>query len=91
MKNKSFQYPFPTLNDSFFDKDKSGDLNIVETAFRDASLQEMQRNSKSEVKRDNKIIVKNNSSTNTNDTGKIFAVVAVAISLVIIIIWVLLH
>lgn len=49
MKNKSWQHPFPTPIDKFFDKNKDGKLNTIETIFRDAHLNEMrdkQNNSK---------------------------------------------
>ncbi len=43
MKNKSFKYPFPTLADKMFDKNKDGKLDTFETAFRDMYLDEMSR------------------------------------------------
>lgn len=38
MKNKSFQYPYPTIIDSFFDKNRDGKLGITETVLRDSQL-----------------------------------------------------
>lgn len=43
MRNKSFKYPSPTLDDKRFDADKDGKLNITETMFRDMHLDEMSR------------------------------------------------
>ncbi|MGN0572920.1 MAG: hypothetical protein ACI4IX_03170 [Acutalibacteraceae bacterium] len=43
MKNSSWKYPFPTLEDEMFDQNKDGKLDVLETAFRDAYLDEMNR------------------------------------------------
>ena len=44
MKNKSWKYPFPTFSDKMFDGNKDGKLDAFETAFRDAYIEEMNRN-----------------------------------------------
>ena len=44
MKNTSWKYPFPTLSDKMFDANKDGKLDALETAFRDAHIEEMKRN-----------------------------------------------
>lgn len=41
MKNDSPFYPFPTMDDKFFDKNKDGKLTGTETIFRDVHLMEM--------------------------------------------------
>lgn len=41
MKNDSHIYPFPTMEDKFFDTNKDGKLTGSETIFRDAHLLEM--------------------------------------------------
>ncbi|HHU84754.1 MAG TPA: hypothetical protein GXZ23_06255 [Clostridiales bacterium] len=89
MKNKSFQYPFPTHNDNFFDKDKSGDLNTVETVFRDAHLNEMKQ--KTEIDDNPKISVASNNKEETaeRNNGNIFAIIAVVISLILIVLKIL--
>ncbi len=43
MKNKSWQYPFPTFADKYFDSNKDGKLDTFETAFRDMYLNELNR------------------------------------------------
>lgn len=43
MKNKSFQYPFPTIIDSFFDKNRDGKLGIWETVLRDSQLKKIEQ------------------------------------------------
>ncbi|MBQ3216731.1 MAG: hypothetical protein IJB35_02825 [Oscillospiraceae bacterium] len=43
MKNKSWKYPFGTPADKMFDGDKNGELDTLETVFRDAYLDEMDR------------------------------------------------
>lgn len=43
MKNKSWQYPFPTLDDKCFDSNKDGKLDTFETIFRDMHLNEMNK------------------------------------------------
>ncbi|MGN0545932.1 MAG: hypothetical protein ACI4I3_01250 [Acutalibacteraceae bacterium] len=43
MKNSSWKYPFPTLEDKMFDQNNDGKLDAFETAFRDAHLDEMNR------------------------------------------------
>ncbi len=44
MKNTSWKYPFPTFADKMFDGNKDGKLDAFETAFRDAYIEEMNRN-----------------------------------------------
>ena len=44
MKNSSWKHPFPTFADKMFDGNKDGKLNAFETAFRDAHIEEMNRN-----------------------------------------------
>lgn len=44
MKNSSWKHPFPTFTDKMFDGNKDGKLNAFETAFRDAHIEEMNRN-----------------------------------------------
>ena len=44
MKNSSWKHPFPTFTDKMFDGNKDGKLNAIETAFRDAHIEEMNRN-----------------------------------------------
>lgn len=44
MKNGSWKYPFPTFADKMFDGNKDGKLDAFETAFRDAHIEEMNRN-----------------------------------------------
>ena len=44
MKNSSWKHPFPTFTDKMFDGNKDGKLNTIETAFRDAHIEEMNRN-----------------------------------------------
>lgn len=43
MKNSSWKYPFPTLDDKHFNGNKDGRLDALETAFRDAHLDEINR------------------------------------------------
>lgn len=43
MKNKSFQYPYPTIIDSFFDKNRDGKLGISETVLRDSVLKKIEQ------------------------------------------------
>lgn len=43
MKNESWKYPFPTLEDKMFDGNKDGRLDATETFFRDMHLDEMSR------------------------------------------------
>lgn len=84
VKNKSFQHPFPTLDDKFFDKNNDGKLNTVETLFRDAHLSEMNQ----KVQKDENSEINNNSyNQKSNDnSGKLFSVIAVVIALIFIII-----
>ena len=82
MKNKSFQYPFPTHNDNFFDKDKSGDLNTVETVFRDAHLNEINQKAEKEETPKSSIASNNKEKTAERNNGNIFAIIAVVISLI---------
>lgn len=51
MKNKSWQYPFPTLEDKIFDSNKDGELDTFETMFRDAALNESNQKAKEYAKR----------------------------------------
>lgn len=44
MKNSSWKHPFPTFTDKIFDGNKDGKLDALETAFRDAHIEEMNRN-----------------------------------------------
>jgi len=44
MKNSSWKHPFPTFSDKMFDGNKDGKLDAFETAFRDAHIEEMNRN-----------------------------------------------
>lgn len=44
MKNSSWKHPFPTFTDKMFDGIKDGKLDALETAFRDAHIDEMNRN-----------------------------------------------
>lgn len=44
MKNSSWKHPFPTFTDKMFDGNKDGKLDAFETAFRDAHIEEMNRN-----------------------------------------------
>lgn len=44
MKNSSWKHPFPTFTDKMFDGNKDGKLDALETAFRDAHIDEMNRN-----------------------------------------------
>lgn len=44
MKNSSWKHPFPTFTDKMFDGNKNGKLDALETAFRDAHIDEMNRN-----------------------------------------------
>lgn len=44
MKNSSWKHPFPTFADKMFDGNKDGKLDALETAFRDAHIDEMNRN-----------------------------------------------
>lgn len=44
MKNSSWKHPFPTFTDKMFDGNKDGKLDALETAFRDAHIEEMNRN-----------------------------------------------
>ncbi len=48
MKNTSLQHPFPTAVDRFFDKNKDGKLGLLETVFRDAHINEMNKKKVSE-------------------------------------------
>ena len=43
MKNSSWKHPFPTFTDKMFDGNKDGKLDALETAFRDAHIDEMNR------------------------------------------------
>ena len=52
MKNKSFQYPYPTIIDSFFDKNRDGKLGITETVLRDSQLKKIEQ--RKQNKRTNK-------------------------------------
>lgn len=44
MKNSSWKHPFPTFSDKIFDGNKDGKLDTFETAFRDAHIDETNRN-----------------------------------------------
>lgn len=44
MKNSSWKHPFPTFTDKMFDGNRDGKLDALETAFRDAHIDEMNRN-----------------------------------------------
>lgn len=44
MKNSCWKHPFPTFSDKIFDGNKNGKLDAFETAFRDAHIEEMNRN-----------------------------------------------
>lgn len=44
MKNSSWKHSFPTFTDKMFDGNKDGKLDALETAFRDAHIEEMNRN-----------------------------------------------
>lgn len=44
MKNSSWKHPFPTFTDKMFDGNKDGKLDALETAFRDAHIEEINRN-----------------------------------------------
>lgn len=44
MKNSSWQHPFPTFTDKMFDGNRDGKLDALETAFRDAHIEEINRN-----------------------------------------------
>ena len=94
MKNRSWKYPFPTFSDSMFDKNKDGKLDVFETAFRDAHIEEINRNTTkhpSKKKRDYvvtenrfKNTIENNDSTNSDTTTSIifeliFVLLAVAV------------
>lgn len=48
MKNSSWKHPFPTFTDKMFDGNKDGKLDALETAFRDAHIDEMNRNAASQ-------------------------------------------
>lgn len=50
MKNKSWQYPFPTFCDKFFDSNKDGKLDTLETFFRDMHLNEIKQNADNNLK-----------------------------------------
>lgn len=41
MNNHSWRYPFGALNDEQFDKNKDGELDELETFFRDMQIDEM--------------------------------------------------
>lgn len=43
MKNESFKYPFPRLEDGLFDTDNDGKLDTLETFCRDMHIDEMNR------------------------------------------------
>lgn len=78
MKNKSFKYPFPTLNDKIFDADKDGKLNITETMLRDMHLDEMSRNDVENCNEQNKQSQPNKSFSIANIlVGVIVGVVAI--------------
>lgn len=72
MKNSSWKHPFPTFSDKIFDGNKDGKLDAFETAFRDAHIEEMNRNAeKRNTQTKNKIVApqkpesvgRNNSNT----------------------------
>lgn len=50
MKNDSHIFPFPTMEDKFFDSNKDGNLTGIETIFRDAHLMEMNDSLDNEIK-----------------------------------------
>lgn len=57
MKNSSWKHPFPTFSDKIFDGNKDGKLDAFETAFRDAHIEEMNRNAeKRNTQTKNKIV-----------------------------------
>ena len=85
MKNNSLQYPFPTLNDSFFDKNKDGKLNTIETAFRDAHLNEMKHKAnQTETKNQSKNIYNKTKSSQNDLSGKTLAIISMVFTLIII-------
>lgn len=49
MKNSSWKHPFPTFTDKMFDGNKDGKLDALETAFRDAHIEEMKHYNQGEV------------------------------------------
>mgnify|MGYP003511337583 FL=1 len=55
MKNKSWQHPFPTFCDKFFDGNRDGKLDICETIFRDMHLNEIARKNYKDCKNENNI------------------------------------
>ena len=72
MKNSSWKHPFTTFSDKIFDGNKDGKLDAFETAFRDAHIEEMNRNAeKRNTQTKNKIVApkkpesvgRNNSNT----------------------------
>lgn len=87
MKNNSLQNPFPTLNDSFFDKDRDRRLNTIETAFRDAHLNELKQKA-NQIEAENKSdSVHNITKSSQNDVlANILAVCSVVIALIVILI-----
>lgn len=73
MKNKSWKYPLGTMDDKMFDSDKDGELDGVETFFRDCHLDEMSRKSENGLDSKNNhagsgkyLYEEKNDSVNTN-------------------------
>lgn len=50
MKNKSWKYPFGRIGDSRFDHNKDGELDHLETFFRDWHIYEMEQRAKEREK-----------------------------------------
>lgn len=86
MKNSSLKYPFPTLADKIFDGNKDGKLDAFETAFRDAHIEEMNRNAAKEENQPKRTFIternpQNEKDVNTTSSGVqlVFTLIAIAV------------
>lgn len=65
MKNESWQHPFPTFIDKWFDSNNDGKLDTTETIFRDMYLNEINRKANEhpkEYKGNNSFLLTDNST-----------------------------
>lgn len=86
MKNSSWKYPFPTFADKMFDGSKDGKLDALETAFRDAHIEEMHRNAANQESQPKKTFIternpQKEKDVNTTSRGiqLLFILIAIAV------------
>ncbi len=89
MKNSSWKYPFPTFSDKMFDGNRDGKLDVLETAFRDAHIEEMNRNDAKEENQPKRTFIaernpQKEKDVNTTSSGVqlVFALIAIAVLVV---------